>query len=397
MTEPLSHGGYGPLIRVAGVRSQVIFGLLAQVTQGAGAAGIILVVRQHTGSLALAGGVVGGLSVAAGIARPIQGRLIDRRGARRVIALSGALHGLALAAIVGVSNLRSAGVLLIALGCLAGFALPPISASMRVEIGAVAGAGDRTSAYSLVYLTQELALLTGPLLLAAFTAAASASVALLAVASVAGLGAIGFAASARSEPPAGLPDARPRAAVLRVRAMRIVLLIATLIGAMIGGLEVAAPTLAIGHRAPAATGLLVAALSVGGILGAAGYGSHPWRYEPTSRLIVLLVLLTVAVALMIASSGLVLVGGLLLLAGIALNPALTTLSLLVDRQLATEAAGEAFGWLSSALAGGTGAASALAAGLVGRAAGPAFAVAAVAGAAAATATVLFRSVLAARR
>jgi MFS family permease len=73
---------YRVLLHSPAVRWQALTGLLAQTTQGAGGIGIILVIREHHGSLALAGAVVGVLSVAAGVARPVQGRLIDRRGAR---------------------------------------------------------------------------------------------------------------------------------------------------------------------------------------------------------------------------------------------------------------------------------------------------------------------------
>lgn len=139
------------------------------------------------------------------------------------------------------------------------------------------------------------------------------------------------------------------------------LAVALLVGAVIGALEVAAPRLASAHHAPAAGGLLIASLSVGGILGAVIYGSRRWRARPQARLLGLLALLTAALALMIAGHGLLVVGALLLLGGIALNPVLTTFSLLIDQHVCARTAGEAFGWLSTALVAGTGAASAIAA------------------------------------
>ena len=50
---------YRVLLHSPAVRWQALSGLLAQTTQGAGAIGIILVIRGHQGSLALAGAVVG--------------------------------------------------------------------------------------------------------------------------------------------------------------------------------------------------------------------------------------------------------------------------------------------------------------------------------------------------
>ena len=132
---------------------------------------------------------------------------------------------------------------------------------------------------------------------------------------------------------------------------------------MIGAVEVGVPTAAAAHHAPAATGLLIAILSVGGIAGAALYGSRRWDLAPTGRLLALLAGLTVAVAITVPASGLIVLGAVLALVGLPLNPSLTTISVLVDSHVAPASAAEAFGWLSSGIAGGTGAASAIAGGV----------------------------------
>jgi predicted MFS family arabinose efflux permease len=371
-------------------------GLLAQVTQGASGIGIILVVRQHSGTVALAGGVVGVLSIAAGIARPLQGRLIDRRGAGGVVAATSAGHAAALAAIVLLSDVHAPGVALLVLGAVAGVFLPPISNAMRVGWGGRLGADDRTAAYSLVYLVQELAILAGPLILAAVVVAADSSAAVLVVAGITVVGGLWFASYASSPGPGGPGGTGPAVSVLRSRGVRVLVLLAVLLGGVIGGLEVAAPTLAIAHRHPAASGLLIAALSVGGIVGAAVYAGRRWRAEPQVRLVLLVACLSVAVLLAGVPTMLVAVGALLLAAGLAFNPSLTTLSLLIDRHTPGSAAAEAFGWLSTGIAGGTGAASAIAGAVTphGGSARPAFVVAGVAAAAAAGAAVMGRGALA---
>jgi predicted MFS family arabinose efflux permease len=339
----------------------MVAGAIAQVTQGAASVGIILVVRQHRGALALAGAVVGSLWIAAGIARPIQGRLIDRRGPAEVMAACGVAHAAALVGIVGFSRLHVSGSVLVALGVVAGLALPPVSTSMRVVWADAVAYDEHTAAYSLVYLIQELAILAGPLILAAMVASFSASVALIAVAGLAAVGALGFAASVQT--PTGLrtPSTGPKTTVLRIRGVRLLLPVALLLGGVIGGIQVAAPTLAGAHHKPAAAGLLIAALSIGGIIGATVYGTRRWRYTPSGRLPVLLTALTIAVTLTAAARALVLIGALLLVAGVALNPAITTFSLLIDEHVTGRTAGEAFGWLSTAIASGTGGGSAIAA------------------------------------
>lgn len=390
----LRSSAYIPLLRIGAVRAQALTGLVAQMTQGAAGVGIVLVVRQHTGSLPLAGAVVGSLSIAAGISRPVQGRLIDVRGPAGVMVVCGIVHPAALIGIVGFSNLRALRWLLIVLGVVAGLALPPVSTSMRARWGEIAGEGERTAAYSLVYLVQEVSILAGPLILGGLIAVSTSSVALIVVAALAGAGTLGFAATVpaftprpvttpRPERPPAAPgkDTKQRAgSVLRVPAVRAVLLGALLLGAVIGALEVGVPIFATAHGSPAAAGLLIAALSVGGIAGATIYGSGRWTAAPANRLLLLLVAMTICLGLTIPVDGLVLMGLVLLLAGVPLNPALATFSLLIDDHVPIGAAAEAFGWLSTALAVGTGAANAIAAAVAHRhEPRAAFVVAAVAG------------------
>src|SRR5262249_49678697 len=133
--------------------------------------------------------------------------------------------------------------------------------------------------------------------------------------------------------------------VLTQRPVRVVLSIALLLGGVIGAIEVAVPIFATGHDAPAAAGLLIAAVSLGGIAGATIYGSGSWRAPPRQRLVLLLALMTVWLAILVPADTLVLAGVLLLLVGIPLNPALATFSLLIDRHVPEGTAAEAFGWL----------------------------------------------------
>jgi hypothetical protein len=354
-------GPYRDLLSSPAVRWQALGGLLAQITQGAGAIGIILVIRGHQGSLALAGAVVGAVSIAGGLARPVQGRFIDRRGARGLMAATGVMHPAAVVAIVALSDAHAAGAVLVVLGVLAGASLPPVSTCMRVVWGAAMPGGDRTSAYSLVYLTQELAILTGPLLLSAVIAASNASAALVTVAAVTGAGTLGFAASLPADLDRTTAAPRQRGgALLRAPGMRALIPAAGLVGAVIGAIEVGVPTFAAAHHAPATSGLLIAILSIGGIAGATIYGARHWTRPPAGRLLVLLAALTVAAAIAIDAPGLIVLGVALALVGLPLNPSLATISLVMDSHVSASSAAEAFGWLSTGLAGGAGLSSAVA-------------------------------------
>jgi MFS family permease len=367
-----------------GAALQAVAGLVAQLTQGAATIGIVLVIHQHRGSVALAGAVAGALAVGAGISRPVQGRLMDRRGAAGVMIVCGLLHPAALMGIVGLSLLHGAGLLLLALGAVAGLSLPPISTAMRVAWGEAVAVEDRTAAYSMVYLTQELSLLGGPLIFAAITAATSASLGLVAVAALSGAGTAAFAASVRSADWRRPQPSQQRGSVLRGRGMQSLLAVAILLGGVIGAVEIGIPTLAIAHGTPAVAGVLTALLSVGGVIGAVFYGGRRWVAEPAARLLWLMAAVAASVALTITTTSLPVIGFLLVIEGLAINPALTTLSLLVDSATPGPTASEAFGWLSTGISAGGGAGAAIAGAFVqhGRDARPAFIAAALAAVAA---------------
>ncbi len=357
----MSATGYRELIAFPSVRRQAVTGLAAQVIQGAASAGVILVVRQHGYSLALGGGVAAAFWISGAAARPLQGRIIDRRGSATLTAVSGVVNCAGFAGVVGAAAAHAPGAVLVALGIVAGLSLAPVSASMRIAWAAVGSGPDRTAAYSLVYLIQEVAILTGPLVLAVLLAVGSPSVALLAVVAIATAGTLAFASSIRSlaRPPAAQHAAR----VLRIRQVPSIVLVAMLAGGVIGGIQVGAPAVATAHHTTYAAGLLIAAVSVGGITGAALYAVAGWRADPATRLLVLVASLMIAAVLSALAHGLVLLGAVLVIVGLPLNPVFSTLSVLVDRHVPARAAGEAFGYLSTGMAGGTGIASAVAAAL----------------------------------
>jgi hypothetical protein len=236
------------------------------------------------------------------------------------------------------------------LSIVAGLALPPVSAAMRVEWGPRVPASERTAAYSLVYLTQEIALLTGPLIVAALIALDSAGLALSVAAAITGAACIAFgvmsSAGGRSEEPRVQVRRRPSAA------MPALLGATFLVGAILGALQVATPALALSRGAPALAGVLIATLSVGGITGALVYGGRRWTSDPAARLLGLLCVIGTGATLLAVGPPLPVVAVGLALVGVGLNPVFTTASLLIDRHSGPRAA-EAFGWMSTAVGSGT--------------------------------------------
>jgi predicted MFS family arabinose efflux permease len=367
-------------------------GLVAQLTQAAAGLGIILVVREAGGSLSLAGAAAGAFLIATGAARPVQGRMIDRHGPPAVLVPCAVLHFAGFAGLVAWTQAEGASwpVLLFAIPI--GLGEPPVSASMRIAWGRMADPEDRTAAYSVVTLTQELAVLLGPLLLAAIVAIASAAAAVLVVGGLASTGTIVLAAVLPRHLHTDGPERRPHA--LGSAGVRLALAVNLIFALALGCIELGIPALAGERGVPAVSGLLLGAMSVGGILGAAVYASRRWGAEASARLTLLLAVYAVAIAPLTTTPSFALMVPPLLLAGAALNPVVTTVALLVEDH-AGAAAAEAFGWQSTSLAVGAAAGNALSGPLAqANGAGAAFAAGVTAAAAAALLAALVRRRLA---
>src|SRR4029450_5419255 len=141
--------------------------------------------------------------------------------------------------------------------------------------------------------------LLGPLILAAVVAGASAAAALLVVGGLAAGGAFVLAAMmATPERPQGRTA---RQFALRSSGVRIALAVTVLFAVVLGATEVGIPALSDERGVPAVSGLLLAAISVGGILGAIWYGSPGWSAGPAATLVGLLALLTLAIGALIGT------------------------------------------------------------------------------------------------
>jgi predicted MFS family arabinose efflux permease len=266
------------------------------------------------------------------------------------------------------------GIALVAMGLVAGLGLPPVSQTQRIVWAELADE-DRTTVFSVVTMLQEGSILIGPVLVGVLVGAASPSAAMIAVAicSGAGLAWLGLLVPAT---PLGAREDR-RGGPLLERGVRIVLGMQLLFSVALGGLEIGVPALASSEGHPSVAGFLLALVSAGGIAGALVYGGRRWVASPRSRLILLLALSALGFGLLIPSEELVLAGVVLLALGTVINPTLTTMIVLLDLASPRFAA-EAFGWLSTSTAIGTGAGAALAGALAQHhGAGPAFGLAAV--------------------
>ena len=359
---------YAAVLRAPHVAALIAATLLARFPVGINALAIVLYLRAERGSFAVAGAVAGALAAGSGVGAPVQGRMVDALGQRRVLVPLGIVHAAALGALVASTEAGAPVAVLIAFGLLAGFAIPPTSSVLRSMWPDLLR--DRPdliqAAYALDSVMIELIFILGPLVTALIATVLEPQAALALSAASVITGTIAFTALPPSRAMRPQPD-RPRTGALGALGspgVRTLVLTSLPAGIGIGICEVTLPAFSHASGEAAAAGILLAVWSLGSAVGGLVYGALPNR-PPLNRVhLVVAALLPLGLLPMAAAPSVPVMALLVIPAGLFIAPLLATRNELVGWVAPEGARTEAYTWPVTAFVGGIAVGSALAGGIV---------------------------------
>jgi MFS family permease len=351
---------YRALLALPGARTPVILSAAGSMPIGMFGLGILLLAHDATGSFAQAGRVVGAFSLANALGAVAQGRLMDRLGQTPVLRTAAIGHVPALAALVVAADAQApTGVLVLCALC-GGATFPQVPAAMRSLWGAlVEDPGQRETAYAMVSIVFEVAVVTAPALVAAIVAISSPQVAVLAAAALGAGASLAFTATPPSRRWRGTPHDVGWLGPLGAAGMRTVFGVLAAFGTAVGIVQVAVPAFAAARGSAATGGVLLAALSAGSLVGGLVYGARSWPGSAPRRLAALLLGLGGAFALLAVAGSEVALAALLALSGLLLAPTTVIGSTLLDSVAPPGTVTEAFTVMVMAIVIGTAAGNAM--------------------------------------
>jgi MFS family permease len=341
------------------------------------ALGILLLARDATGSYAEAGRLAGAFGLANAFGAVAQGRLMDRLGQPRVLRTAGLGHLLALTGLVLAAESDAPIWILFACAVAGGACLPQLPAAMRALWAALVdeaeartgeAAGDqRQTAYALVAIVFEVAVVTAPVLVAGIVAVASPAAAVLAAALLGGGSALAFSATPASRRWRGVAHDTGWLGPIAAPGMRTILAALAAMGAAVGVVQVLVPAYADARGSDALAGGLLAALSAGSLAGGVVYGARAWPGSLAVRLPLLLLSLGAGFAALALVDAAWLLALLLLASGLLLAPSSVVGSTLLDAVVPRGSVTEAFTVMVMGIVAGTAAGNALGGAVVGEA------------------------------
>jgi MFS family permease len=266
------------LLAIPQVRELASASALARMPFGMGGVALVIFVHSRTDSFGAAGVVTGAYTFSFAVAGPVLGRLVDRRGARRVLLPAAILSALAMLAIVVLGETDAPIAALVAAGAVAGAATPPISGVLRRTWPSLVEPDELPAAYLFDSILIE-SIFVGGQLTTGLLAVTLGPAAPLVVAVFLGLvGAAWFVSRSEvSEMPPAAEHQHSRVGALASPAIRLLVLTGIPIGFTFGALDVALPAFGASHGSSAMGGLFTALLGIGSVIGAFVYGVHSSR------------------------------------------------------------------------------------------------------------------------
>jgi MFS family permease len=326
--------------------------LIARSALAMGSLALLLAVQDSTGSYAQAGLATAAFGIANVIAAPWRARAVDRFGQRTVLTTlaSGQASGfIALALIAEVEGV--ADIWFLILSALVGLTSPPLGAAMRMIWASLTTAGDqRTKAFSIDAVCEELLFVGGPVIITAVIVATSPSIGLWVTAATVSLGTAAMTSSASSGALRGTGGGATRGdRPLRQPGFARVLIVLLGVGGVLGVAEIAAPAIAKQHDAVAASGWLLAAFAGGSALGGLLYGQLNLKSGIGKRLFTLCLSMALAAVLVSQLDTLGLFAAGIALVGLFLAPSLITGYLIADTIVPETSRTEASTWITTSV------------------------------------------------
>jgi predicted MFS family arabinose efflux permease len=349
---------YKRILAIRAVRLPLAGATVGRLPFAAEVLTLLLLVQGATGSFAEAGLVNAFYSLGAAVGLPTQGRIVDRIGQTRVIAVATGVNAVALIGLVLVAQNGASMPAMCAIAVFAGFAVPPLGTSMRTLWSELVRDDElRQSAFALDAVTVEVAFIVGPLLAALVIGVFSPPAGVLVNVALSVLGSTLFATSRASRGWRGEPHGLGLMGPLRSGGVLTLMGVGLGLGVAVGAVELGMTAVAADHGVRELGGALLATQAAGSLVGGLVYGTRTWRTPGPRRLAILCVALSLTTVPLVATPSLVATFPLALLSGLSLAPTVSVLYLLLDSAAPSGTATEATGWVLTSFVAGASAGS----------------------------------------
>jgi MFS family permease len=347
---------YAAILRTPHVAPLLVASMLARLPFGMYALSLVLYLAHERDSFAVAGLVDGAFGIGAAIGSPLQSRLIDRLGQRRVLLPLAIADGAATGGLVALTEAGAPTAALMACALIGGFAIPNIGVALRALWPELLRRREDlvSAAFALDSVAIELLFTVGPLIAAGIIAVISpiAALALSAACTLAGVALFVVQPPSRDWRPDERAGSHGRLGALRSGGVRTLMLATVPIGFCFGAVEISLPAFAKQFGAPEWAGVLLSVWALASAAGGLTYGARSWRLPVDAVYLRLVALLPLGFLPALAAPSVAAMALLILPAGLLIAPLGAAANQLVGQVAPPGAVTEAYTWPVTAMIAG---------------------------------------------
>jgi MFS family permease len=313
---------YRRVLSLPGALAFSLGGLVARLPISMVSLGIVLLVSTRTGSYGLAGTVSAAYLVATALFAVLQGRLIDRRGQRRVLPVAVAVFATAMVALMVVVELDRSFPWPHLCAAIAGATMPQIGSCVRARWShLVADRQGLHTAFAFESVVDETVFILGPALVTVLATTVHPLAGLVTAVAAAVTGTAVLVSQRGTEPPPRERSGHP-AVPLRWGVLAPLVGCAFAMGVLLGGAEVATVAFSDEHGNTALSGLVLALWALGSLLSGVVTGALSLTASNGTRFRWGMLAMGVLMLPLPFVGSFVLLAGFLFLSGFAVSPTL---------------------------------------------------------------------------
>ena len=333
-------GSYTSVLKRPGVARILLSQLAARWAFGMMSLGFVLHIQAITGSYAIAGIALGAETLGAAIAGPLLGRLIPRLGVGPIV-LTTSTVGAGAMVLLGLADGSAPGYLIF-LGFLVGIMSPPIQQIVRPIYPSLITKEQTNHLFSLDANLQELIWVVGPIVATFIAANAGTEVGLYTMAGVQVVGCYLFVSNREVRAAVFNGSKRRMGGVLKSRVVLSNVLMGLLLVGSFGGAEVGTVAVITDRNV---SGLVLAALSVGSLVGGFAFGHRAKTKYALSKFFALTAAGYSLIFIFPTSPTWVAICW--FIAGLGVAPVFAALASIIAIKLPAGESVEAYGWIST--------------------------------------------------
>ena len=331
-------GDYTTMLRRPGVIRIVFSQLVARFPFGMMSLAFVLHIQHITHSYTYAGLALGFETAGVAISGPILGRVMGRVGARRMLLITSAISALA---IFAIAIAPVPGEVLVGLCLVVGLSSPPIQVAVRTIYPSLVPKNRMGVLYALDANLQEIIWIVGPVLTTFIAAYLSPAIGVIIMGVIQIVGSLWFSSNPEVR---NLIIPASTKSMGRVLKNKVVIANAVMGGLLVGSFS-AVEVGTVGVLDLATAGWVIAALSIGSLVGGFAFGHRSKTKWALSRFLIVVVVGYLSVY--IAPNQPVWMSIAWFIAGMGVAPALGLFGAIIGAALPTSETAEAYGWVQT--------------------------------------------------